>query len=107
MAAPAQGYFYARDIDPPRPSHRAASRRAACFFWIECFPARNPGAKLSAKHCRVLALWRWVVKQISGMAMTAMLAIMLAACAGGGAEGGGSSITTYGTVDVGVSHTSK
>jgi len=47
------------------------------------------------------------VKQISGMAMTAMLAIMLAACAGGGAEGGGSSITTYGTVDVGVSHTSK
>ncbi|WP_211945493.1 hypothetical protein [Cupriavidus yeoncheonensis] len=47
------------------------------------------------------------MKQIFGMAVTALLAVMLAACASGGAEGSGSGITTYGTIDVGINHTSK
>lgn len=34
----------------------------------------------------------------------AALAAMLAGCAAGGADGRESSITTYGTVDVGISH---
>jgi hypothetical protein len=47
------------------------------------------------------------VKQIFGMAVTALLAMTVAACAASNTEGSGSGITTYGTIDVGVSHTSK
>lgn len=77
------------------------------FFWIEQLPGAELRSPVICQTLPCISFVEVVVKQISGMAMTALLAIMLAACAGGGAEGGGSSITTYGTVDVGVSHTSK
>ncbi|MFC4338248.1 hypothetical protein ACFO7T_00515 [Cupriavidus numazuensis] len=49
------------------------------------------------------------MSKVFGMAAAALLAMALTGCAGGGARdgGSGSSITTYGTIDVGVSHTSK
>ncbi|WER47202.1 hypothetical protein CupriaWKF_06525 [Cupriavidus sp. WKF15] len=47
------------------------------------------------------------MKQIFGMAVAALLAMTMAACAGSGTEGSGSGITTYGTIDVGISHTGK
>jgi hypothetical protein len=49
------------------------------------------------------------VNKVFGMAAAALVAMALAGCAGAGAGdgGSGSSITTYGTIDVGVSHTSK
>lgn len=40
------------------------------------------------------------------LALLGMVAA-LAACAGGGADGRESGITTYGTLDVGISHTSR
>ncbi len=47
------------------------------------------------------------MKQILGMAVTGLLALALAGCASRGTRSGESGITTYGTIDVGVSHTSK
>ncbi|CAJ93384.1 conserved hypothetical protein [Cupriavidus necator H16] len=39
------------------------------------------------------------------LALTALAATLLGGCAGGGVDGRESSITTYGTLDVGISHT--
>ena len=47
------------------------------------------------------------MRQIFGMAAAALMALALAGCAGSGARNGESGITTYGTIDVGVSHTSR
>ncbi|WP_354684804.1 hypothetical protein [Cupriavidus necator] len=43
--------------------------------------------------------------RVTGIAATLALAAALGGCAGGAAEGRESGITTYGTLDVGISHT--
>lgn len=48
---------------------------------------------------------RKLVWRMSGIVAMMALAAALGGCAGGVADGRESSITTYGTLDVGVSHT--
>ncbi|WP_455282753.1 hypothetical protein [Cupriavidus necator] len=43
--------------------------------------------------------------RMAGIAAAAALMAALGGCAGGAADGRESSVTTYGTLDVGISHT--